>query len=292
MGKPQSYHALYSSSVSASAPVSGDLIPGDLSAPDLSVVVPAYNEEAAIGPCLNALRTHLDGLGVRWEVVVVDDGSSDGTVEIVKAHAAADPRVRVVLGGHTGKGGAIRCGALEARGTWRFMADADLAMPLDNLNRFVRSISGAAAPHVVIGSREGPGSQRVGEHPMRHVIGRIFNAWVRLLVLPGIADTQCGFKLFSAAAAEALFPRLTIEGFAFDVELLVLARRSGFHVEETGIVWHGRPDSRVAFGRGAAAFGDVLRIWWNARTGRYGPMASPGSVAPPRSLRASAIQGR
>ena len=102
---------------------------------------------------------------------------------------------------------------------------------------------------------------------MRHAIGRIFNRWVRLLVLPGLADTQCGFKLFSATAAETLFPRLTIDGFAFDVELLVLARRAGFEIQEAGIVWHGRADSRVAVARGAAAFGDVLKIWWNAVTG-------------------------
>jgi dolichyl-phosphate beta-glucosyltransferase len=265
--------------VTASAPSQGDF-----AAPDLSVVVPAYNEETAIGPCLDALRDHLDRLRLSWEVVVVDDGSSDGTGAVVAQHAAADPRVRLIRGGRAGKGGAIRRGALAARGAWMFMADADLAMPLDNLDRFLRSVSGVTAPHVVIGSREGPGAQRVGEHPARHAIGRIFNRWVRLLVLPGLVDTQCGFKLFSATAAEALFPRLTIDGFAFDVELLVLARRAGFQIQETGIVWRGRPDSRVAVGRGAAAFGDVLRIWWNARTGRYGPVVSRTSVTPARPL--------
>jgi dolichyl-phosphate beta-glucosyltransferase len=157
-------------------------------------------------------------------------------------------------------------------------------MPLDNLERFLRAVRGTTVPHIVIGSREGPGAQRIGEHPMRRVIGRIFNGWVRLLVLPGLADTQCGFKLFSATAAETLFPRLTVDGFAFDVELLVLARRAGFEVQEAGIVWRGRVDSRVAVARGAAAFGDVLKIWWNALTGRYGPVASQATVTPARPL--------
>ena len=257
---------------------------GDTTLPDLSVVVPAFNEEASIGPCLQELRSHLDRLGLAWEIVVVDDGSSDRTGSIVEQHASADSRIRLILGGRAGKGRAIRRGALEARGAWRFMADADLAMPLDNLERFLRAVRGTTVPHIVIGSREGPGAQRIGEHPMRRVIGRIFNGWVRLLVLPGLADTQCGFKLFSATAAETLFPRLTVDGFAFDVELLVLARRAGFEVQEAGIVWRGRVDSRVAVARGAAAFGDVLKIWWNALTGRYGPVASKATVTPARPL--------
>jgi dolichyl-phosphate beta-glucosyltransferase len=255
--------------------------------PELSIVVPAYNEAGAIGSCLQELQAHLNGLGVSWEVVVVDDGSSDGTAAIVAQHAKRDPRIRLIPGGHAGKGKAIRRGALEARGAWRFMADADLAMPLDNLERVLGAVTGPTVPHIVIGSREGPGAQRIGEHPMRHAIGRTFNTWVRLLVLPGLHDTQCGFKLFSATAAEALFPRLTVDGFAFDVELLVLAKRAGFEIQEVGIVWRGRPDSRVAVGRGAAAFGDVVRIWWSALTGRYGPVTSRGSVTPARPLQFS-----
>lgn len=237
---------------------------------DLSIVVPAFNEEGSIARCLRELRAQLDQLGLSWEIVVVDDGSEDGTGVTVEQHAAADPRIRLIRGGRGGKGAAIQRGMLEARGPWRFMADADLAMPPDNLDRFLRVVGDSPAPHIVIGSREAQGSQRIGEHWLRHAIGRLFNYYVRLLVLRGITDTQCGFKLFSAQAADALFPRMTIKGFAFDVELLVMARRAGFDIREAGIVWRGRADSRVAVSRGAAAFGEVLRVRWNAWTGRYG----------------------
>jgi glycosyltransferase involved in cell wall biosynthesis len=248
--------------------------------PVLSVIVPAFNEEAAIGRCLEELREHLGRLALPWEVIVVDDGSADRTAEVVARHAEDDPRIRLMRVGRLGKGGAIRRGVLGARGAWRFMADADLAMPLDNLERFLRAVSGPAVPHIVVGSREAPGGQRLGEHPVRYAIGRLFNWWVRMLVLPDVADTQCGFKLFSAAAAEALFPRLTTDGFAFDVELLALARRAGYEVREVGIVWRGRGDSRVAVGRGAAAFADVARIAWNGWLGRYGPVVSRALVTP------------
>jgi len=242
--------------------------------PILSVVIPAFNEAETIAGTLRDLAGYMDRLALDWELIVVDDGSADRTVTIVEEAAAGDRRIRLIRGGRSGKGKAIQRGMLEARGTWRFMADADLAMPPDNLDRFLDAVASPPAPHIVIGSREAPGSLRVGEHWLRHLIGRVFNAHVRLFALPGIADTQCGFKLFSAEAAEALFPRLTISGFAFDVELLVMARQAGFEVRETGIVWHGRADSRVAVSRGAAAFGDVLRVRWNALTGRYGPRTS------------------
>ena len=239
-----------------------------------SVVIPAFNEAGTIARTLDQLARHLDRLALDWELIVVDDGSADQTGPIVERAASANRRIRLVRGGRGGKGKAIQRGMLEARGAWRFMADADLAMPPDNLDRFLDAVAVAPVPHIVIGSREASGSQRVGEHWLRHLIGRVFNAHVRLFALPGITDTQCGFKLFSADAAETLFPRLTISGFAFDVELLVLARRAGFEVREAGIIWHGRPDSRVAVPRGAAAFGDILRIRWNALTGRYGPRTS------------------
>jgi glycosyltransferase involved in cell wall biosynthesis len=239
-----------------------------LASPVLSIVVPAFNEQASIGLTIDRLREQLARLAAPWEIIVVDDGSTDHTSAVVDAIAASDRRVRLVPQDHAGKGSAVRRGMLAAHGEWRFMADADLSMPPDNLHRFLALVSREPAPHIVIGSREAPGSRRVGEPWRRHAIGRIFNRLVQLVVLPGISDTQCGFKLFSASSAAALFPELTIAGFAFDVELLFRARRAGFTIQEVGIVWNCRTETRVGWSRGARAFVDVVRIWWRVRADR------------------------
>lgn len=220
------------------------------------------------------MRGRLDTLGCTWELLVVDDGSSDATGAVVEELAARDTRIRLVRGGHRGKGAAVRTGMLEARGEWRFMADADLSMPPDNLDRFVSAIRREPPPDIVIGSREAAGAQRIGEPWRRHAIGRVFNWIAQLLAVRGIRDTQCGYKLFSGESAAVLFRHQTVEGFAFDVELLLLARRAGFRIAEIGVVWNCRTDSRVAIGRGIAAFGQLLRIRWNAWTGRYAALPS------------------
>lgn len=249
----------------------------------LSVVVPTYNEQARITSFIDRMREELTRLGGPWEIVVADDGSQDRTREIVEAISAADPRVRLLALPHRGKGAAVREGLLGARGDWRFMADADLAMPPDNLQRFLEIARAERAPSIIIGSREAPGSKRIGEPWIRHVIGRAFNWIVRMSAVHGISDTQCGYKMFSARAVETICPHLTIDGFAFDVEMLVLARRAGLDVQEVGITWHGGHDSRVAVGRGAAAFLDILRIKWREWRGVYSALpdaASPETLGP------------
>ena len=254
---------------------------GTAAVPLFSVVVPAYNEVAGIAATVGRLSRYLASTRLSWEIVVVDDGSADATAATVEALAAADAHVRLVRGGRRGKGAAVRRGMLEAAGTWRFMADADLSMPPENIERFFAALRSAdPAPHVLIGSREAPGAERVGEPWRRHMAGRAFNLLVRLFLLPGIHDTQCGFKLFSAEAVTTLFPRTTIDGFAFDVEVLTLARRGGYGVREVGVEWHCRSDSRVSLWRGAAAFGDILRVYWNARSGRYRGIPVPSKSGP------------
>jgi glycosyltransferase involved in cell wall biosynthesis len=241
------------------------------------------NEERCIEDSIDRLRTYLDGTPFDWELLVVDDGSRDGTVRIVERCAGADPRVRLLAlpGSRHGKGAAVRHGMLAARGAWRFMADADLSMPPDNIGRLFAALGPAATrTHVAIGSREALGARRIGESWRRRAIGRVFNLVVQALALPGIWDTQCGFKLFSAEAVEAIFPRLTLDSFAFDVELLFLARRAGAPVREVGIDWHCRLDSRVSVRRGAEAFMDVLRVRWNAWLGRYDGIESALRNAP------------
>jgi dolichyl-phosphate beta-glucosyltransferase len=202
--------------------------------------------------------------GATWEIVVVDDGSTDDTVGIVRRMSEEDPRIRLIQAEHGGKGSAVRIGMLEAHGRWRFVADADESMGLSELARFFEPPA-----DVAIGSREAPGAQRIGEPFWRHVLGRLFNRYVRLMVVPGIQDTQCGYKLFSADAARRLFSTSRLNGFAFDVEVLFLARRAGLTIREVPIIWHHRRGSRVHLRAGLAAFLQILTIRLNDVLGRY-----------------------
>jgi glycosyltransferase involved in cell wall biosynthesis len=235
--------------------------------PFLSIVVPAYNEEAVIGRFIESVRADVDRPGLTWEAIIVDDGSADQTARAVREAAGADDRIRLVEAPHRGKGAAVRQGFLAARGQWILMADADLSMPWDNLSRFLDAAAQRDAPQIVIGSREAPGAERTGEAWSRRVSGRVFNALVRLFAVPGIADSQCGYKMLSADAVAALAPHLTLDGFAFDVELLYLARLAGFPIREVGITCHCRQESRVRVRAGIASVLDVLRVRMKARVG-------------------------
>jgi dolichyl-phosphate beta-glucosyltransferase len=169
---------------------------------------------------------------------------------------------------HGGKGAAVRAGMLAAAGELRFMCDADLSMPVRELPRFLDVVPRAC--DIAIGSREGAGARRVGEPAHRHVIGRGFNALVRSLAIPSINDTQCGFKLFTAGAAAAVFPHVTIDGWAFDVEMLWIATRRGLRIREIPIEWHYRDYSRVSPLRDAVVMlRDVVKIRANAARGLY-----------------------
>ena len=235
--------------------------------PVLSVVVPAFNEAARILRTINDIREEMSRLGVDAELIVVDDGSTDQTASLVGDVAQSDARVKLVRAPHAGKGAAVRRGMIAARGTWRFLADADLSMPISELKRFLD-----AAAHdgdVIVGSREASGARRVGEPWSRHVVGRVFNWTVKLLVLPGIDDTQCGFKLFSVRAARMLFPLQRLDGFGFDVELLFLARRAGLVIREIPITWVYRRESKVNMLSGARAFLDLLAVRWHQFRGAY-----------------------
>jgi dolichyl-phosphate beta-glucosyltransferase len=228
-------------------------------AADLSVVIPAYNEARRLGPTLDRIAAYLAGRGVDHEIVVVDDGSTDGTAELVAAHPA--PGLRLVRQPENrGKGAALRAGVAAAAGARVLLTDADLSTPIADLERLEPRL--AAGADLVLGSRAARGARIDRHQPLyRELMGKTFNKIIRLLGVRGVADTQCGFKLLAGAAARDLFPRLTIDGFAWDVELVWLARRRGFRVEEVGVSWADSADSRVHPVRDSAAMlRDVLSM--------------------------------
>ena len=238
--------------------------------PFLSIVIPAYNEESRLPDTLATILDYLERQCYEWEIIVADDGSADATAAVAQDIAdQSGANLRVLDLPHRGKGWAVRNGMLSARGQYRCLCDADLSMPIAHLTRLLPADEFGGAD-IAIGSREAAGSQRVGEPLKCHLRGRVFNAIVRLLAVPGIADTQCGFKVFSARAAQALFPLQTIDGFCFDVELLFLARRLGFSIAEVGIEWHWRAESKVNFLRDTYRMvRDLLLIRYHWLTGHY-----------------------
>jgi dolichyl-phosphate beta-glucosyltransferase len=218
----------------------------------LSVVVPAYNEEARLGGTLAAIGAFLDGRGEDYELLVVDDGSSDATADVALAAAEGNARVRLIrLPRNRGKGAAVRAGVLESTGDEVLFSDADLATPIEELDRLRPHLAAGCA--VAIASRAAAGADvRTRQHPVRELMGRTFNRILRVLVLRGYGDTQCGFKLFQGPAARELFAAATVDGFAFDVEILLLARRRGLRVAEVPVVWRHVEQSKVSPGRDAA----------------------------------------
>ena len=243
--------------------MSSQLTPGP-DIPFLSIVIPAFNEEARILNTLREVVAYLAGQDFPWEVVIADDGSSDATNAISAQFAGDTPNVRVLSLPHRGKGWAVRQGMLAARGKYRFLCDADLSMPIDQVKRFVPPE--LEEVDLAIGSREAAGSRRIGEPSGRHVIGRVYNNLVKTLAVPGLNDTQCGFKCFRGEIVPQLFERQTVDGFAFDVELLVLASKNGLRVHEVGIDWYYREHSKVRLLRDSLAMTwDLLKIRWRHR---------------------------
>ena len=252
--------------------------------PDLSVVIPAYNEETRLPASLEALGAWLSGRteALSAEVLVVDDGSTDRTA----ARAAETGRrlgldVRVLVHDtNRGKGAAVRTGALAAEGKLVLVSDADFSTPIGEWEK----LAAVRAP-VAIGSRAVDESLVKERQPVYRVaMGKLFNALVRLLAVPGIRDTQCGFKLFTREAARAVFSRATVDRFAWDVEALLLARRLGYAIAEVPVLWFDSPDSRVTLLGGAQAYLELFRIRFRVSrtlrgqggTGGANP-ASPGS---------------
>lgn len=235
---------------------------------DASLVVPAFHESARLPRTIPEILDFIHRHDRAWEVRIVDDGSADDTLAVARRFAEEDVHVVAQAEPHRGKGGAVRAGMLAARAPARVMCDADMSMPVTMVDRLLGALRGGA--DVAIASREVPGARRIDEPELRHVMGRVFNGVVRTLILPGIADTQCGFKGFTARAAETLFRRSMVEGFAFDVEVLYLARRAGLRVEEVPIDWVHDSDSRVnALRDTRRMLAEIARIRLNGALGYY-----------------------
>ncbi len=238
--------------------------------PYLSVVIPTFNEEARIAGTLSQVIEYLSGQDYQWEVVVADDGSTDHTARLVGHTIVEHSNVRVLWLSHRGKGWAVKNGMLAAEGEYRLLCDADLSVPIEQVERLLplfepRESRGAGAD-IVLGSREATGAVRIGEPARRHLMGRLFNFLVNRLAVPGLADTQCGFKCFRGEAAQDLFPRLTLDGFAFDVELLHLARKRGLTYSEVGVDWYYRAQSKVRPVQDSLSMTlDLLKIRWRHR---------------------------
>ena len=252
---------------------------GATSLASLSLVIPAFNEAVRIADTLNAATAYLAEQPYASELILVDDGSTDGTGDAARRFAEREPRARVISIPHGGKAAAIRAGMLAASNEYVAFCDADLATPLRYLDHLRRTVERGC--DIAIGSREGIGGCRVGEPIYRRLMGRVFNGLVRLLVLPEIQDTQCGFKLFRRDAALSILDRArlyaesnaTVSGprvTAFDVELLVIARRLGLRVCSVPVVWTYGAHSKVHPARDTwHNVRDVLQVRINDWRGYY-----------------------
>ena len=243
-----------------------------MSTPFLSIVIPAFNEEKRLPRTLDQVLAFLSDQAYSSEVIVVDNASQDGTfnlaVEFAHQISSGSPTFQVVQEATRGKGAAVRKGIEMAKGEYRFMCDADLSMPITEVNRFLPPI--LSGVDIAIASREAPGAIRFNEPSYRHLVGRVFNAQIRLFALPELQDTQCGFKCFRATVAEDLFRTQTINGWSFDVELLFIAHRRGYRTLEVPIPWFYNSESKISVVRDSFQMGiDILKIRWNGLRGFY-----------------------
>lgn len=220
--------------------------------PFLSIVIPAHNEEHRLPGSLEKINTFLATQPYQAEIVIVENGSVDRTVEIVQELARMHSCIRLYQEQARGKGLAVRRGMLEAQGDYCFICDADLSMPIEQISRFLPPQLNDF--DVAIGSREAPGSHRYNEPYHRHLMGRVLNWIVKITAVRGFEDTQCGFKMLSHAAAHDLFSVQQMNGIGFDVETIFIAQKRGYRIREIPIDWYFDRDSRMRL------VGDTLHI--------------------------------
>jgi len=239
-------------------------------APRLSIIVPAYNEARRLPATLDRLVSFATSRPFATEVLVVDNASTDATKAIILEFVSRSPVLRYLHEAVRGKGAAVRTGIMAATGEYLLFSDADLAVPIEEADNFLPP----RLPDfdVAIGSREAEGARRYGEPFRRHLMGRIFNLIVRGLLLPGLQDTQCGFKCFRRDVARDLFPAGTVDGWSFDVEILHIARLRGYGIVEVPVQWYYGEESKVHPLRDTwRMLNELLKIRENGRRGLYKP---------------------
>ena len=245
-----------------------------MSQPLLSIVIPAYNEEHRLPNTLDQVFSFLSKQSYTAEVIVVENGSRDRTLEIARSYAQRFSQLRVLQLADRGKGRAVQHGMLQASGEFCFMCDADLSMPVEDINRFIPPA--LTDFDIAIASREAQGAVRYHEPAFRHLIGRIFNTMIQVLALPELNDTQCGFKCFRSSVVQDLFKQQTLPGWSFDVEVLFIARQRGYRIVEVPIHWYFNPDSKIRVFKDSLRMAiDLLTIRMNALRGKYDRDASP-----------------
>jgi dolichyl-phosphate beta-glucosyltransferase len=235
----------------------------------LSVVIPAYNEERRLGPSLEKILAYLRQRRRPFEVLVVDDGSYDGTAPLVRRMASKHKGLKLVMnGGNRGKGASVAHGVAEAKGATILMTDADLSTPIQELAALEEGLKHA---DIAIGSRALQRDRITKRQPFyREAGGKFFNFLVQLLAIKGISDTQCGFKLFKAAAARKIFGIQRVPRFGFDVEALYVARKMGLHIVEISVAWENSPETKVRPVRdGLRTFLDLALIRYYDFRGYY-----------------------
>ena len=252
--------------------------------PEISIVIPAFNEAYRLPATLDRVQRYLAQQPMTAEVIVADDGSHDATADVVRQRAAQWPQLRLVSAGqNAGKGAAVRLGMAAATGRYRVFSDADLSVPIDDLPALLEALHAGAG--VAIASRALRDSRVELHQPWyRETMGKIFNKLVRIFVLGGVKDTQCGFKAFTAEVADRVFPPLQTAGFGFDVEVLYRAKQAGYRIVEVPTRWINSPQSRVHPVRDSLAmFLELLAI-----PDRVRKHPTPAAKAEPNERRASA----
>jgi len=240
-----------------------------------SIVLPAYNESARIAATLDRILAHATQRGWRVEVIVVNDGSSDGTAEIVGEYARKHAALQLLENpGNRGKGFSVRNGMLHATGDILLFSDADLSSPIEEADKLFGALAQGA--DIAIGSRWVDPRLQIRRQPLhRRIFGRIFNLALRVILGLQFKDTQCGFKVFTRRSAQAIFPLQKIERWGFDPELLYLAKKFGFTISEVPVAWSHREGTRIHPLRdGIHMFGELLRVRWYALKGDYTPSAA------------------